>query len=242
MPILSEALLAPVDIVVDTREAAKNKDIVEGLVRKGLRVARAALNAGDYYLLAPEGKKPILVERKTVNDFLNSIRDNRVWEQARLLREAAEEDGAQPIILLEGWLGIAEKKRNWNIAAVLRILDELILDWRIPVLPSPNKQGTIAWLAAKAKSLGRVEEKRVVRLRVEKKPMGIRERILYVAESIIGPRLARRLLEHFGTLRAVANASIAELMRVEGIGEKRAQEIYAIFNTPWRGEEKSGKG
>ena len=237
MPILSERLLAPVDIVVDTREASKNPDIVEHLVRSGLRVARIALNAGDYYLLAPEGKRPILVERKTVNDFLNSIRDNRVWEQARLLREAAEEDGAQPLILLEGWLGIAEKKRRWRMSAVLRILDELILDWGIPVLPSPNKQGTAAWLAAKAKSLGRVEEKRVVRLRVEKKPMGIRERILYVAESIIGPKLARKLLEHFKTLRAVANASIAELMRVEGIGEKRAREIYAIFNTPWGPEE-----
>ncbi len=237
MPVISERLLAPVDIVVDTREASKNRDIVEHLVRSGLRVAQLALNAGDYYLLAPEGRKPILVERKTVNDFLNSIRDNRIWEQARLLREAAEEDGAQPLIILEGWLGVAEKKRGWRIQAVLRILDELILDWRIPVLPTPNKQGTAAWLAAKARALGRVEEKRVVRLRVEKKPMGVRERILYVAESIIGPRLARKLLEHFGTLRAVANASIAELMRVEGIGEKRAREIYAVFNTPWRGEE-----
>jgi len=221
--------------VVDTREASKNPDIVEALARSGLRVARVALNAGDYYLPAPEGRRPILVERKTVNDFLNSIRDNRVWEQARLLAEAAEEDGAQPLIVLEGWLGIAEKRRKWRIQAVLRIIDELVLDWGIPVLPSPNKQATAAWLAAKARSLGRAEEKKVLRLRVEKKPMSIQERILYVAESIIGPRLARRLLEHFGTLRRVANASISELMRVEGIGEKRAREIYAVFNTPWRG-------
>jgi len=73
-------------------------------------------------------------------------------------------------------------------------------------------------------------------MRVEKKPMSIQERILYVAEGLVGPVLARRLLEKFKTLRNIANASVYELMSVEGIGEKRAQEIYAIFNTEWRGE------
>ncbi len=233
MPVLSERLLAPVDVVVDSREASKNSDIVEGLRRKGLRIAIAALSAGDYYLLASDPSKAVLVERKTVIDFANSIRDGRVWDQVRRLKEAAEEDGVKPLILLEGWLGLIEKRTKWNVAAVLRVIDEIVLDWGIPIVPSHSKEATIAWLAAKARSLGSTESKRVIRLRVEKKPLTLRERILYVAESIVGPTLARRLLNHFGTLRAVANASVAELMKVEGIGEKRAREIYQIFNTPW---------
>ncbi len=233
MPILAERLLAPVDVVVDSREASKNDVIVAELRRRGLRVAVAELGAGDYYLLASEPGRALLVERKTVLDFANSVRDGRIWDQVRRLKEAAEEDGVRPVIILEGWLGVVEKRTRWNIAALLRVLDEIVLDWGVPVIPTHSREATAAWLAAKAKSLGKVEEKRVIRLRVEKKPMSLRDRILYVAEGIAGPVLARRLLQHFKTLRALANASVAELMRVEGIGEKRAREIYAIFNTPW---------
>ncbi len=227
-------LLTPIDIVIDSREHSKHREFYDEFRRRGLRVAVQSLPAGDFLLLAREGRKPLLIERKTVNDLLNSIRDNRVWEQSKLLREAADRDGYQPFIVLEGWLGVVEKYRQWRIQSVLRVIDTIILDYGIPVINTPNKRATIEWIAAKAKSLGRTGEKRVYRLRVEKKPMTIHERILYVAEGLVGPTLARKLLQHFRTLKAIANASIVELMRVEGIGEKRATEIYAIFNTPWK--------
>lgn len=239
MPIVSEKLLTPVDIIVDSREASKNKDIVDKLRSKSVRVAVMELEAGDYYLLASVPSKALLVERKTVLDFANSVRDNRIWDQAKRLLEAARKDGIRPVIILEGWLGLIEKRTKWNIAAILRVIDELVLDWNIPVIPTHNKESTAAWLAAKAKSLGRVDEKRVARLRVEKKPLSLNERILYVTEGLAGPILARRLLRHFGTLRRIANASITELMKVEGIGETRAREIYAIFNTPWKPDDKT---
>lgn len=241
MTIISSGLLAPVDIVVDSREASKNKDIIEALRAKGLRLAVLELEAGDYYLLSSKPGSAVLVERKTVTDMANSIRDGRIWDQARRLKEAAERDNVRPLILLEGWLGVLEKRTRWNIAAFLRIIDELVLDWGIPVLPTHNKKATIAWLAAKAKSLGRTEEKRVMRLRVEKKPLSLRERILYVAEGLAGPVTARRLLARFKTLRRLANASLKELMEVEGIGEKRAKEIYQILNTPWEQGEKGSE-
>ncbi len=235
MAIFSEKLLVPVDIVVDSREASKNKKIVEELKKK-LRVAITSLQAGDYYLLSRDPSRAVLVERKTVQDFASSIRDNRIWEQAKMLKQAAEQEGVRPVIILEGWLGLLEKYTKWNIASVLRVLDELVLDWGIAVIPTHNQKATISWLVAKAKSLGKPEEKKVVRLRVEKKPMTLQDRILYVAEGLAGPVIARRLLEKFGTLRRIANASIGELMVVEGVGEKRAKEIYSVFNTEWRGE------
>lgn len=238
MPIISEVPLTPVDIIIDSREAAKNKDVVEVLKRKGVKVAISALTVGDYYLLAPEGRKPILVERKTVMDFLNSIRDKRVWEQAKILKEAEEVEEVIPVIILEGSLSAIERFTKWRITAVLRILDELVLSWNIRIIPTPNKKSTIEWLVAKIKALGSPERKRPPKLRVKKKPMSINEQILYVAEGLVGPVLARKLLLHFKTLRNIANASVGELMRVEGIGEKRAKEIYAIFNTTWKPQDK----
>ncbi len=230
-------LLTPIDIIVDSREHSKHPEFEHEFKRRGLKVAIQVLKAGDFLLLAPNDRKPLLVERKTVSDFLNSIRDNRVWEQTKLLREAADSDGYQPFIVLEGWLGVVEKYRGWRIQSVLRVIDTILLDYNVPVINTPNKKATIEWLIAKAKSLGRTSEKRVYRLRVEKKPLSLHKRILYVAEGLVGPTLARKLLEHFKTLKAIANASILDLMRVEGIGEKRATEIYAIFNTPWHGSK-----
>ncbi len=230
-------LLTPVDVIIDSREDSKHPDFRRTLVAKGLRVAVRPLPAGDFLLLAAPGKQPILVERKTVNDFGNSIRDNRIWEQAKLLVEAARKDGYQPFIIIEGWLGSLEKYRGWRIQSVLRVIDTLMLEYKIPVLNTPNTKATLEWIAAKAKSLGKTEEKRVLRMRVEKKPMTLNQRILYVAEGLVGPTLSRKLLKHFKTLRAIANASIKELMLVEGIGEKRAREIYQLFNTEWKEEE-----
>jgi len=107
--ILSTQLLQPADIIVDVREATKNSDIVESLKNSDIRVAVVELAAGDYYLIANDENQSLLVERKTVIDLANSIRDNRIWDQARRLKEAAEKDHVKPVILLEGWLGLIEK-------------------------------------------------------------------------------------------------------------------------------------
>lgn len=236
---MSQALLAPVDVIIDSREDAANPEFKVKLAVEGVKTAVRELPAGDFLILAPTGGKSVLVERKTVDDLANSIRDGRIWEQVALLRESASRDGHIPVLLVEGCLEKLEKHRGWRIQSVIRVLDTIAIDQGVPVLNSPSKEATIKWIAAKAKSLGRTEEKRFVRMRVEKKPMSLNERILYVVEGVAGPVLARRLLTKFKTIRNIANASIYELMTVEGIGEVRAQEIHAVFNTPWR-EETSG--
>lgn len=226
--------MSPVDIVIDSREDSKHPEFKTIITREGLKVSVQELPAGDFLLLASPNKQSLLIERKTVNDFANSIRDNRIWDQSKLLKEAALIDGHRPLVLIEGDLEELVKYRGWRIQSILRVIDTLILDMDMPVIYTPNKEASISWIIAKAKSLGRTEEKKVIRMRVERKPMTLNERILYVAEGLVGPQLARRLLEKFKTLRAIANASVYELMSIEGIGEKRAEEIFAIFNTPWR--------
>ncbi|MCC6053568.1 MAG: hypothetical protein LM569_05160 [Desulfurococcaceae archaeon] len=225
--------LVPVDVIIDSREDSKHPEFKTMLTRAGIRVAVKELPVGDFLIIAPQGRRSILVERKTVDDLANSIRDNRIWDQSRLLLEAAERDGHIPLVVVEGDLSVLEKRREWRIQSILRILDTLILDMNMPVLFTPHKEATVKWIATKAKSLSKQGEKRVIRMRVEKKPVSLNERILYVAEGVAGPVLARKLLAKFKTLRALANASIYELMSVEGIGETRAHEIHSIFNTPW---------
>ena len=54
----------------------------------------------------------------------------------------------------------------------------------------------------------------------------------YLVSSIpnIGDILATNLLNHFGTVTNIANATIEELKTVPKIGRKKAKLIYEIFH------------
>ena len=48
--------------------------------------------------------------------------------------------------------------------------------------------------------------------------------------SGIGPTRKRALLHHFGTLKAIERAAVADLMQVEGISAETARRIYEFFH------------
>ena len=67
----------------------------------------------------------------------------------------------------------------------------------------------------------------------EKRVMSLLEMQHFVVESLpmVGPGLAKKLLEYFGSVEAVFAASEAELQKVENVGEKRAKEIRKLITT-----------
>jgi excinuclease ABC subunit C len=46
----------------------------------------------------------------------------------------------------------------------------------------------------------------------------------------IGPSRKRALLHHFGTLKAIERASLADLAKVPGINAETARKIYDFFH------------
>jgi ERCC4-type nuclease len=54
---------------------------------------------------------------------------------------------------------------------------------------------------------------------------------------MIGPKLAKTLLNHFGTIEKLAAASEDDLKAVSGLGEKRAKLIRALICYEYRDEE-----
>ena len=46
----------------------------------------------------------------------------------------------------------------------------------------------------------------------------------------IGPKIGKRLLKNFGSIRAITNAQVTELTTINGISEPKAVEIYEFFN------------
>jgi ERCC4-type nuclease len=44
---------------------------------------------------------------------------------------------------------------------------------------------------------------------------------------------ARLLLSHFGSVQAITNAGLPELLAAKGVGEKTAQKIFNICRHPY---------
>ena len=72
----------------------------------------------------------------------------------------------------------------------------------------------------------------VVPLRGGYRPKRLKSKQLFLIQGLpqVGPTMAKRLLEHFGSVAKIMNATVAELMRVEGIGQVSAKAIRAILD------------
>ena len=181
-----------------------------------------SMAVGDYQV-----SDEVVIERKTAGDFVSSIIDKRLFKQARELSEEFK----KPLIILEGddlYNGMI------NPNAIRGSIASLALDFGISIIPTRNSQDT----AAMIKRIAIREqngEKVPISIRTDKKPVTMMEQQLFIVESLpnIGPVNAKALLEHFGNVSSVFNASENELQEVEGIGEKTAKNIREVIDSKY---------
>jgi len=212
-------------IYVDERE--KGSGVPEKLKAMGLTVIFKMLPIGDY--LIPD---EIAIERKRIDDFVSSIFDGRLFNQAKKLVE----NYPKPVMIVEGDLNIARKiTSRWS--SVIGALISLSLDFNIPILYTSNTQETAELIKHIAIREHRRKEKRASVV-INKKPRlaETHEWQEYIVQSLpyVGPKLARRLLNHFGSVYRIFNATVSELAKVEGLGEKRASEIVRIIRAQYK--------
>jgi len=204
-------------IIADHREVPSG--IVDELMRLGVEVETCQLKVGDFILSDRVG-----VERKSVGDFLQSIVDKRLMNQAKTLRETFE----RPVLILEG--GNLYSRRAIHPNAVRGALAALAVDMGIPILPTRDEKETALILFAIARR-EQLDESREVAVRGEPKGFTLPEKQRFVVEGLpgISAVLAKRLLEHFGTVERVMCASEEDLKQVHGIGREKARSIRKIL-------------
>ena len=204
-------------IIADHREVPSG--IVDELVQLGVEVEACQLKVGDFILSDRVG-----VERKSVGDFLQSIVDKRLMSQAKILRETFE----RPVLILEG--GNLYSRRAIHPNAIRGSLAALAVDVGIPILPTRDEKETALILFAIARR-EQLDESREVAVRGEPKGLTLPEHQRFVVEGLpgISAVLAKRLLEHFGTVERVMCASEEELKQVHGIGREKARSIRKIL-------------
>lgn len=213
-----------VTIFVDVRE--QRTSIVKKLKEKA-NVELRQLPVGDFIL-----SDRVAVERKTVDDFLQSMVDKRLFDQASELTRNFE----IPLLILEGSKDIFSQ-RNIHPNAIRGALVSLPLDFGISIIQTKNEGETAEILFAIAKR-EQIEANRTVALRGERKPLTLHERQRFIIESLpfVSAVLARRLLEKFGSVQAIVGAGEKELMEVEGIGKKKAKDIRKVVKSTYVGD------
>ena len=108
----------------------------------------------------------------------------------------------------------------------------------MPVLTTADKDQTALLLSI----LWKRQEKGAADygLRHKPKAMTVEQRQRFLVEGLpsVGETLARNLLERFGSVRGVFNASEEELKRVSKIGDIKAAEIVRIASAPYEGDQR----
>ncbi len=204
-------------MVVDNREF--NSEVVKHLSKMGVIVRSRQLEVGDYVI-----SDRVAVERKEAGDFLSSMLDGYLFAQLRKLRSYQS-----PVLVIEGD-GLFST-RNISDEAIFGALSAITISLGIPVINTKDAQDTARFLVAGAKREN--AKGREIRLRSAKATMNMRERQQFILEGLphISAKLAKRLIQHFGSVRAVFDASVEELTAVKGIGEIVAGDIRKAIDS-----------
>lgn len=214
-------------IYADSREGTS---VLRELEKLDVDVKVRGLAVADYQV-----SDAVAIERKTSQDFINSIMDKRLHKQAKELVDNFE----KPVIILEGD-GLYASFIHPN--AVRGALASVAVDFGIPIIPTRSKVDTAAMIARIAVREQKNEKAEISR-RTEKKPLTTWEQQLYIIESLpnVGPVTARKLLEEFGNVKGVINASEDELKKIEGVGNKIAQRIKEVVDVQFKSGNELGK-
>ena len=175
----------------------------------------------------------IIVERKTLNDFLTSIKTGRIFQQAYRIAQT----GKNGLIILEGDKTMVDSSLM-SRKAVQGALIHLTVFIGIPVIRSLNIQETATLLIdilnqSKQQELPR--QKHIISvspgIQINKK----QRQKLFLLQNLpgIGTKKGLSLLKTFSTIENILNASPADLTKVRGIGNKLAERIIAILHEPF---------
>jgi Fanconi anemia group M protein len=202
-----------IEIVADDRE---NK-ILKKLAKLDIKVSQERLDVADFLV-----SDRTAVERKQTEDFVDSLVDQRLFSQLPELQQFEK-----PVLLIEGEELYSHRKIHPN--AIRGALASIAVDHGIPVLWADDREETSEMLKALAKR-EQEEQDRDVAVRGSKSGTTERQLQEFVVAGLpsVNTKLAKRLLEEFGSIEEIFSASEDELKQIEGIGDKKASSIREL--------------
>jgi ERCC4-related helicase len=201
-------------VYVDTRELAQ---FVDKLRYRGALVEVKQLEIGDFV-----ASDEVVIERKTVDDFVKSVYDGRLFKQIANMSNKYP----RPILVIQG-----ERKDLSGIgeSAFYGAVASIVSDFKVPVFFAPTERDVIEIIFHIARR-EQIEKKKEAKIREGRKPMTLADTQRYVVSGIPGVSavLADRLLSRMTTVERLFSASEQELRDVAGIGDVMAQRIRQL--------------
>jgi ERCC4-type nuclease len=177
----------------------------------------------DRYLLS----KRLAIERRTGSGFLRGIQDRTLFTSAIYLREHF----GLPVLIMEG--EVDYRYSSFDPQAVRGALSSMMLQYGVNVLAAPDVEETVALIAmmARQEQLGIPE----ISLIPKRKATDLADMQRRIVEMFPGCGMvaARDLLQRFGSVKRVVNASEDRLASVRGIGAKTAARIHQVLNAEY---------
>lgn len=191
-------------IFVDYRE--KSSMVAPELIQLGFEVEFLELKVGDYLV------NNIVIERKTVSDFISSMINKRLSRQIDELQQYENK-----LLLIEGIeeheLYSDNSERGVSSNAVRGFLLSILLKHKIPIIFTKNAEDTAKFIDVLARKK-EIESS----LNATKKSFNKQEQMQFILEGFpgIGPKTARKLLEKFKTMKNIFSASPEDLEKEIG--------------------------
>lgn len=202
-------------ILIDYRE--KNSLVPSELVNLNLKIEFKELKVGDYIV------KGVAIERKTVNDFISSIKNKRLINQLEELQQYKNK-----LLIIEGLdeqelYTDSEDRIGMHPNAIRGFLLSVLLKYKVPIIFTKNYEDTAKFILILSK-----KKEKEMSLNITKKNLNKKERKQFILEGFpgIGPKTAKKLFKKFKTIKNIFNSSQEELKEI--IGKK--SEVFKIID------------
>jgi len=181
----------PLNICIDSNEAAKQTNIINYLKFNGFYVEIKPLDICDYIVSDRVG-----IERKDAADFLSSMKDGRLFNQVKTMVEVYE----KPVLILEGQIKRVLKRSMMRQSSVYGAMSSLALDYGVNIIPTDDSDST-AVLLHRLAYREQAKEERVVQLRSINRSLPLHQQQIFLLSGLpqIGTTLAEELLNTFET-------------------------------------------
>jgi len=225
------------NLFIDHREV-KVLHLIENFCKRNTSITYEVvqLPLGDFLLT--RNKTGVLIERKSASDFLSSIRSNRLWDQLLRFMKASTLLGytlKRKLLLIHGTFDSFEPADTFW-APLMGAYMEILFVYDIPVILAENDEAFTQFMRIliQREVSGRndlLPQSRWFRKHCSQDlPEMDKRRYILASIPSVGEVLAGNLLDHFGSVAAVANASEKQLQKVAGVGKMKARKIYHIFH------------
>ena len=204
-------------IVADYRE--KNSLVIAELASLGIETENKELKVADYIV------NNVAIERKTISDFINSMKSRRLVNQLEDLQQYKDR-----LLIIEGIDeqelysdDFSGEKIGMHPNSIRGFLLSILLKYKVPIIFTKNYEDTAKFLSV----LSRKKQSEIP-LNAKKKSMNKKEQLQFILEGFpgIGPKTARKLLKEFKTIKGTINSDFDNLKKILG---KKAETVKKII-------------